>query len=332
MEPKTKRPRGEGVRELGGELAAFLNYWAARRDLAPKSRYRYRGILLNYQDFLGGNDPTPETSEAFLLSQRAGGYKSSSLKLAKGVLTAFHRWRGEREPDLVVKQPSRAAPFIEKDVIEAILNLARQHSPARDFPALLVMADAGLRRGEVNLECSQVHLVPGLLTVKGKGGKGRVVPLTTRLRQVLAEAIKGKNLRDPVVEISEKEVYLAVRRYGAQVGHPELHPHDFRHAFACRLREAGVDLKQIQELLGHSRLDTTGIYAGVSPQHLVEAIERLEGSAGSDGFLPTVQALPEGLVEGELPKNATILNTGEGLVVRRSFRGSYSWHALGRRL
>ena len=60
------------------------------------------------------------------------------------------------------------------------------------------------------------------------------------------------------------------------IGRPELKPHDLRHALATRLLERGVNIRIVQELLGHSSLNTTQVYIAVSGSHLVNAIKTLD--------------------------------------------------------
>ena len=88
------------------------------------------------------------------------------------------------------------------------------------------------------------------------------------MTQTLLAAIKpfceGKQLHDLVLGCKEKVIYETVKKYGKLAGHPDIMPHDLRHAFATRLQEAGVNLREIQELLGHADLSTTQIYTAVS--------------------------------------------------------------------
>jgi len=78
-----------------------------------------------------------------------------------------------------------------------------------------------------------------------------------------------------VLGVLEGTVYRTVKRYGRLVGKPELKPHDLRHAFATRLLENGVNIRYVQELLGHSSVATTQIYEQVAGNHLEDAINTL---------------------------------------------------------
>ncbi len=306
MQPKTKRPRdsaGEGA--LKGELALFFQVGMAARDLSAKSLYRYRGTLLAYQKWLDGRQPSLEASIDFLASLRAGGYRPNSLKVYRAVLDAFHRRRGEAL-HFQVKIPHREPPYHPRDLVDTVLRLAREAS-FRDYAALLLMADAGLRRDEVvRLQVRHVHLERGFIRFVGKGNKERTVTLTAKMAGVLVRATQGKGADDLVVTIREGAIYRAVKKYGARAGCPELHPHDLRHSFASRLVEGKVNLRALQELLGHTDLKTTAAYLGVVPKHLEEAIKILDRDAESSGqSTPTAAQTPAPTQLQEKPDSAT---------------------------
>ena len=76
--------------------------------------------------------------------------------------------------------------------------------------------------------------------------------------------------------ISETYLRYIVRDAGNLAGIEHLHPHVLRHTFATRLLERGADLRSTQEVLGHSKLDTTAIYTRVRPARVAEAVEKLD--------------------------------------------------------
>ncbi len=203
---------------------------------------------------------------------REQGFNSSSLRLYRAVLQGFHQWRGGQ---LVfpVKVPRRQPDYVEPQIIERLLTLA-QDSP-RDCLILLLMIDAGLRRGEaVNLKVR--HVGKDALRFPGKGGRERTIPLTSALNNALKPFCVGKPPSSSVLGVKDKAIYQVVRKYGNLAGRADLHPHDLRHAFAERLVERGASLRDVQELLGHESLDTTQAYIGVTANHLRGAIDLLD--------------------------------------------------------
>ena len=160
----------------------------------------------------------------------------------------------------------------------------------RDRAILETLYGSGLRRRElVNLDLGDVDRVRGVVLVRrGKGGKDRFAPMGAQalawIERYLAEC-------RPLLEVSASETALFLSGYGgrftpgalgnwvrrtineAQIGKAGS-CHLFRHACATHLLEGGADLRMIQELLGHARLDTPQIYTAVSIAQLREVHAR----------------------------------------------------------
>jgi len=144
---RTRAKKGDELSHpLQGELAAYEKVGLFARAVTPRSAYRYRGVLLQYQKALGGDPPTLEASCRFLARLREDGFKPSTLRLYRAVLQGFHAWRGER---LVfpVRVPRCLPPYHSAELVNRMLALAE--TKPRDHVILLLMSDAGLRRGEV---------------------------------------------------------------------------------------------------------------------------------------------------------------------------------------
>jgi hypothetical protein len=142
---------------------------------------------------------------------------------------------------------------------------------------LLLLSQAGLRRDEaVSLEV--INVGEKALRVRGKEDKDRTVPMTQALLAAIKPFCEGKKPHDSVLGFKEKAIYMAVKKYAKLAGKPDIKPHDLRHAFATRLLENGVNIRIIQELLGHADLATTQIYASVSGVHMEDAIKTLDFS------------------------------------------------------
>jgi integrase/recombinase XerD len=146
----------------------------------------------------------------------------------------------------------------------------------------------GLRASElIGLDLTELDLDAGVLRVRGKGDKDRVVPVTgvaaDALRDYLAHGRpflrtkKAIRPADPAAvfvnvrgtRLSRQTVFATVKRYGSRVG-LELHPHTLRHSYATHLLEGGADLRAVQEMLGHADISTTQVYTHVGIAHLRE--------------------------------------------------------------
>jgi site-specific recombinase XerD len=132
----------------------------------------------------------------------------------------------------------------------------------------------GMRVGEaVRLYWSDVDLNRGIITVrKSKNYQSRVIPIHPDLERELQ---KRQPAVGRVIGYSRDWVEHKLKDYFRKAGFPEPWVHDLRHTFASLMVMAGVDLKTVQELLGHTSYKTTEIYAHLAPHHLQDAIRKL---------------------------------------------------------
>ena len=192
------------------------------------------------------------------------------------------------QPDMarhlrIVKQPQKLPVVLTPE--EVLLLLESAPGP-RDKAALAVAYGAGLRLSEItNLKVSDIDSKRMLLRIEqGKGQKDRNGLLSPRLLEVLREWwLIGQPTtwlfpgRDPLLAISTKQIYRAVRDTAADIGiKKRVSPHTLRHSFATHMLEQGVDIRLIQVALGHSKLDTTARYAHVASKVLRDMVSPLD--------------------------------------------------------
>jgi site-specific recombinase XerD len=140
---------------------------------------------------------------------------------------------------------------------------------------------SGLRVSELcGLDRSGVDLDARTVTVLGKGGKERRVPVHDRAVRALGDWLEGGR-----TEMPGPAEAVVVNRRGARLGPRDVrrildrravsptHPHALRHTFATHLLDGGADLRVVQELLGHASLATTQIYTHVSKERLRSVYE-----------------------------------------------------------
>lgn len=147
---------------------------------------------------------------------------------------------------------------------------------------------SGLRLSELtNLKMENINLAERMLRVLGKGNKERLVPFNRKTAEVLQEYLKvsskeyknrgehiflnfrGRKISERGVEKIVKEVFKRINDSGKNV-----YPHLFRHSFATHLLQRGVDLRMIQELLGHSNLATTEKYTTLNYSDLLKSYNK----------------------------------------------------------
>lgn len=184
------------------------------------------------------------------------------------------------------KDPNRRlVEGFTRSEVEALLRQPSKRSATgiRNYAIMFLMWKAGLRSSEIcNLKPGHVQWEQRQVVVyKGKGGKNRVVPVKEgtldrlRLWQARRPAspwffctLQGRKLDDSYLR-------HMMRRYGEAAGVANAHPHRFRHTFAMDLLRAGLDIVQVQHLLGHAQLATTLVYLYSLPMGLHEAMERV---------------------------------------------------------
>ena len=154
---------------------------------------------------------------------------------------------------------------------------------------LTTMYAAGPRVSEVaKLKASDIDSDRGVIWVRGgKGRKDRQTLLPPKLLELLRIYFRWKHPKEwlfpgahPDQPISTKAIFIACRNAAQKAGVSKaIHPHSLRHAFATHLLEAGVDLRTIQLLLGHAKLETTARYlhlANTRVRSTTSPLERLD--------------------------------------------------------
>lgn len=167
----------------------------------------------------------------------------------------------------------------------------------RDRALLEVAYGCGLRVSEIaNLTIDQINFGLQIIRVLGKGKKERIVPFGKKAFEALREYLKIRESlltklkkKSPYVflnfkgeKLTERGIRYIVKKRSKKRGLTYLHPHILRHAFATHLLNAGVDLRSIQEMLGHSSLTTTEVYTKVNYEYLLKTYLKAHPRAKED--------------------------------------------------
>jgi len=295
------------------QLEEFTLYLRDERNVSPHTLRAYEREVRRFVDFAGAEmgcararDASPATVRAYLAHLHMERLAKVSAQRALAALRTYFRFLGREgvvgaNPAKVVATPR--APKKLPDVVTAPdlaqLLEALPATPAgrRDRAALELLYGSGLRAAElVGLDLDDLDLGRRLVRVRGKGGKERVVPFghpaVAAIRAYLPAragwraAAADRDPGEPLFvnqrggRLSDRSlrriVDAAVHRI-ASIHH--LHPHTLRHAFATHLLEAGMDLRAIQELLGHASLSTTQRYTHLDLAHLMETYRKAHPKA-----------------------------------------------------
>ena len=294
-------------------IETFLEMMSAERGAAVNTLQSYERDLMDAQGFMarrGSVLTRAETADltAYLSGLAAEGFKASSQARRLSALRQFFKFlyaeglRGD-DPTSVLDSPKkgRALPKIMsvEDVSRLLEQAAReadeagpeQLSRARMLALLEMLYATGMRVSElVSLPARVQEVDERFLTIRGKGGKERLVPLSRSAMTALkayaglkGAAATGQSEESPwLFPSASKQGYLPRQVFArdlkdlairAGLTPSKISPHVLRHAFASHLLQNGADLRVVQELLGHSDISTTQIYTHVLDERLRELVE-----------------------------------------------------------
>lgn len=193
-------------------------------------------------------------------------------------LRAFARWaKWETElHEYRAPTPSKTIPHPIPEGLEGLRRLLRVASNDEQRALIGACGFIGLRVSEaLAFRTTWFDANSMLLTVRGKGDKERVVPVSPRAWEIIAPAFVSAMMGDGyLIHYQDRSARKCVTSLGCKAGlKREISSHDLRATYATILNENGVNIRVIQELLGHSSVATTEIYTGVHMSALKEAVD-----------------------------------------------------------
>lgn len=281
-------------------IEAFIVYLHNVKKTSENTTMSYHRDLLKWMDYMNGQkvesvcDVTQEHLIAFVeyLSQK--GLKAATISRNIAALKAFYHYLFKEK---IVKEDISDcihAPKVEKKLpeimtMEEAIRLIEQPSAEtpkelRDRAMLELLYATGIRVSElVNLKLSDVNLQMGLLTCRD-GSKERMIPFGNKAKSALLKYLE-KGREPMLLEYQAEELFVncsgqsmsrqgfwkLIKAYAKKAGiQADITPHTLRHSFAAHLVENGADLRSVQEMMGHSDIATTQVYASFTNNHLRE--------------------------------------------------------------
>lgn len=286
----------------GHLIEAFLEMMSAERGAAANTIEAYRRDLLDYAGFLANrhkaiSDAVRADVADYLAFLTAQGLAASSAARRLSAVRQLHRFlvsEGSKadDPTRIVStpKPGRGLPkVLSVEDVDRLLQCAEDEAAGgedgavRLYVLLELLYATGLRVTElVALERRAVRREADHLTIVGKGGKERLVPLNDKAKDALLGWLDGADKQKFVFPAKGAEGHLArqvfardLKGLAGRAGLPvaKVSPHVLRHAFASHLLQNGADLRVVQMLLGHADISTTQIYTHVLDAHLRKLLE-----------------------------------------------------------
>lgn len=293
-------------------VARFLERIAVERRLAALTVDAYRRDLAKLAA-LAGATPLTQLASAdlrrFVAKLHGAGLGATSLARTLSAWRSFYRWLGLQglvgaNPAAGIRAPKRARPLPKALAPDQAVQLAAHETDGsplalRDRAIVELLYSSGLRLAElVSLDwryfpaaggCAPsagwIDLESGEVTVTGKGGKKRAVPIGTAavqaLRAWLAARATLPRADERALFVSARGARIAPRSVQARLARlarrlglgVHVHPHVLRHSMASHLLQSSGDLRAVQELLGHANIATTQIYTKLDWQHLAKTYD-----------------------------------------------------------
>ena len=289
-------------------IDAFLDMGTAERGLSANTRAAYGRDLLDFAGYLGkqkaalvATQPNDVSAYLAVLERSGRGVRTAARRLS--ALKQFFQFLVSEgkigaDPCLLIEGPkqTQALPkVLSVQHIDRLLTLAEERAneggaeEARLWCLLELLYSSGLRASEViSLPVSVAATAQDHFSVKGKGGRTRLVPLGRSAARALTTymAVRSQFLpkgaeSDFLFPSRGRSGHITRQRLGqalkdlavaASLDPNQISPHVLRHAFATHLLEGGADLRAVQAMLGHADLATTQIYTHVIDDRLVRTV------------------------------------------------------------
>ncbi len=293
-------------------IATFLEAQAAELGAARNTLLAYGRDLTDFEGWLGAKDKAFETVvqgdiEAYLIQCDAQGLSAATRARRLSAIRQLYRfafeegWR-DTNPALRIKGAARAKSLpgtLSEAEVDRLLEAAGAHGKnpverLRNTCLMQLLYATGMRVSElVSLPITAARGDPRMLLILGKGGKERMVPLSTPARAALAAWLTHRDAVDAEARKAGRPTSRYLFASGGKAGHltrqaffrlikvlalearidsAGISPHTLRHAFATHLLAHGADLRAIQALLGHADISTTEIYTHVLDERLRDLV------------------------------------------------------------
>jgi len=286
-------------------LKEYFDYLQIEKNRSPKTKAVYERALRKFVEFANIERPEDITNEkvrAFRIRlAENGALKKNTQGYYVIAIRNFLKYLVKRDIHSLIPEkielpqmPKRQIEIIEYNDLERLLKEPQGNTvkALRDRAILEILFSTGLRVSELCALNRYINTDRGEISVKGKGGKIRVVFLSVRAKKAIKEYLDKRSDAEealfitfsnsrppqPIGRITTRTIQRIIDRCAQKAGIPKnIHPHTLRHLFATDLLINGADLRSVQELLGHSNIQTTQIYTHLTNKELKDIHKSFHG-------------------------------------------------------
>lgn len=289
---------------MKNRIEEFIHFLSEEKKSSANTVQSYRRDLLKLSQFLESKqvsdvrDITRTDLTSYVMYLEDKGFTASTISRSIASTKAFFHFLVkykvvETNPAEDLKSPKikhHLPEILTTDQVVRLLEQPSGDSPKdlRDRAMLELLYATGMRVTELlNLKTSDVNLSVGYIDCND-GRKERIIPFGTEAKDALMKYIahaRGSMVYDAGesalfvncsgVPMSRQGFWKLIKHYAKQAGiDTDITPHTLRHSFAAHLVENGADLRSVQEMLGHSDIQTTQVYAIMNRMHLKEVYDR----------------------------------------------------------
>jgi len=260
----------------------FLEKIKVELKISKNSNYTIRNYLRANSDLLEFCNKSPEdikedNVKAFMATKLSESSSSSIIVFLSALRFAYSNIL-KKDVTLGIKRPKREKKIpavLTKDEVKRLINAI----PTKKSKLMISMIYAcGFRVSElINLKINDLNFEEMTGYVRqAKGKKDRIFNISKFLLNNLKKQVNNQRelnqeylFTGPKGKLTDRNLQKIVRKFAKKAGiNKEVHPHTLRHSFATHLLENNVDIRKIQELLGHADLSTTQIYTHISTEEL----------------------------------------------------------------
>ena len=278
----------------------FLSYLIVERGDSKATIDNYSIDLDQFISFEENKDISllkREDISDFINYLSSKGLKTSSIIRRSTVIRLFYIYLNKEKlidvplTGLYLPKNEKHLPsVVSTDEVDALLDCfdLTKEVEIRDKAMLETMYASGLRVSELlSLELGNINFVQGYIKTKGKGSKERIIPIGEFALEYLSlyiDKVRRCNvgyktkyvfLNKEGKPISRQYFWRKVKEYALRANiYTEISPHTLRHSFATHLLENGANLREVQEMLGHSKIETTQIYTHISTKRIISAYDQ----------------------------------------------------------